>query len=160
MATAALLMARTPREDTPDLKRILCERVANGELVAAVCQELGIHRSMPWRWTQNDPQFRDDYTRARENQAHAMAEDVILMADDESIPADSRRVRVDARKWLTSKIAPKLYGDEKHHTVDISVSGLYLTALQANQAKPAQLTAGDEIVVEPLPDDSIEDEVS
>jgi hypothetical protein len=50
------------------------------------------------------------YARAREEQTHLTAEDVIKIADTEEDP-NRARVRIDARKWYASKLNRKDYGD-------------------------------------------------
>lgn len=133
-----------PREiNRTDLGVTLCARISTGELVQAACADLGIPRDSPHRWASDDPDgFGTLYARARENQAHALAEKVIAIADGTDTTNEERlgamvaalqgasendkdrilrslssaavqrdRIRVDAVKWLTSKIAPRLYGE-------------------------------------------------
>jgi len=128
----------------------IADRLAKGELVKEASEAEGISSQIVWKWTEADPSLGELYARARVNQAHALAEEAVRLADDESIPADSRRVRVDTRKWFTSKIAPKLYGDEKHHTVSISVAGLHLDALKQPAQATARLAAPAESDAEPV----------
>jgi hypothetical protein len=62
-------------------------------------------------------------TRARAVQADHYADEIIEIVDTEKDPARAR-VRTDARKWVTSKLAPRKYGDkletENRNTVDVS----------------------------------------
>lgn len=51
------------------------------------------------------------FARARELQAHALAEQVIPIASDESLNPQHQKNQIDARKWLASKLAPSTYGD-------------------------------------------------
>lgn len=119
---------RPPTHDREAVMAKVCQRIALGELVDAAAKAEGVDRVTVWRWTEEDDAMRNAYARARESQAHAMAEAVIALADNEEIPADSRRVRVDARKWLTSKIAPRVYGDRQQHehTGGVTVSLNYV----------------------------------
>lgn len=73
------------------------------------------------------PEFLDQYTRAKEESADAMTEDMMDIADDghndwmekyygddvvwvENKEAIARsRLRVETRKWLASKMKPKKY---------------------------------------------------
>lgn len=80
-AVATLTRARGRRLDRRTLGRRVCERMSEGELVAVVCEDLGIDRRTPWRWTQEDPAFAAEYQTAREMQAHALAEQVVRIAD-------------------------------------------------------------------------------
>jgi hypothetical protein len=84
-----------------------------------------------YRWMNEDEEFRNKYTRARETQADLLVGEIIEIADETSndtihvqgkgdgagydIPnkewIDRSKLRVDARKWAASKLAPKKYGD-------------------------------------------------
>ena len=46
------------------------------------------------------------------------ADEILSIADDEKLDPHDRRIRVDSRKWLLSKVLPKIYGDK------VDVSGL------------------------------------
>ena len=50
-------------------------------------------------------------TRAREVQADHFADEIIEIVDTEP-DANRARVRMDGRKWVSSKLAPKKYGDK------------------------------------------------
>jgi len=81
-------------------------------------------------WLQKHPEFSEQYTRAREAQADALADDILEISDDarndwmERHGEDSRgwqvngehiqrsRLRVESRKWIASKLKPKKYGDK------------------------------------------------
>lgn len=71
--------------------------------------------------------FIDQYARAREVQADALAEEILEISDestyDSFVDADGKtvvnmehiqrdRLRVDSRKWLAGKLRPKKYGDK------------------------------------------------
>lgn len=148
-------MAIALMPDTEDKATILArlfEWMESGKSTRSFAEASGLKEATLRRWCAAD-EFAAQYAHARQAQVHAMAEEIIDISDDLTIPPEHKRVMVDTRKWYASKVAPKAYGDDKHHTVDISVSGLHLTALQAAKVVPAQLTAGEEIVVEALPDD-------
>jgi hypothetical protein len=84
----------------------------------------------------NEDGFSSKYARAREIQAHSLADDQVEIADNGSNDWMERndpenpgwlangehlqrsRLRFDARKWAASKILPKVYGDKvtQEHT--------------------------------------------
>jgi hypothetical protein len=84
-----------------------------------------------YRWLQADPDFCNHYTRAREDQADTLADEIIAIADEqpEIIAVTDKRTgeliehkldgaflqwqknRIDARKWTAMKLKPKKYGD-------------------------------------------------
>lgn len=107
-------------------------RLQSGEALAQICRD----KDMPVRstvslWRQQDIDgFADRYARAREEQAHVLAEQLLEVADDGSndwMKANDpnnpgylangehiqrSRLRYDARKWLASKLLSKVYGDK------------------------------------------------
>ena len=97
-------------------------------------------RETVFRWAHgSDPTFADfrgQYARARECQAHTWAEEIIDISDDATNDWMERRseaekgagvntgwvlngehvqrsrLRTDNRKWIVSKMLPKVYGDK------------------------------------------------
>jgi hypothetical protein len=121
-----------PSVYTQDVADEICLRMAEGESLRAICRTPGMPLASTVRkWVVQDMQgFFQQYARAREAQAHALAEELLEIADNGSNDWMQRndpnnpgylengehlqrsRLRVDARKWLTSKILPKSYGDK------------------------------------------------
>ncbi len=60
---------------------------------------------------ENDPEYASHYAHARIIGWSVRADDLEDTAADMSIPADHKRIMVDTRKWMLSKMLPKLYGD-------------------------------------------------
>lgn len=129
------------RYDRESAIAAVLEELASGRSLIAVCQGEGRPSFTTFmRWLAEEGEagdsLRDQYARAREAQAEAMAEDILTIADEEctTVRADKHgtqddgdgktevvfdstavqrnRLRVDARKWLLSKMAPKKYGDK------------------------------------------------
>lgn len=94
------------------MRAALLEGMAAGETTTSLLTRLGVSWREVWRWTREDSEFGADYAHARVAQAHAMADAVIALADS-ATPENAAAVRlmIDARKWLASKIAPKIYGE-------------------------------------------------
>jgi hypothetical protein len=61
---------------------------------------------------------RNQYMRAREEQADTLADEIVAIADN-ATDAQIARLQMDARKWFASKVAPKKYGDK----TDITSNG-------------------------------------
>jgi hypothetical protein len=105
----------------------ICERLASGESLNAICAD----PCMPTRqavheWVaDNRAGFGDKYARARTAQADHYADEIIEIVDSEADPARAR-VRMDGRKWVASKLAPRKYGEkletENHNTINVSDS--------------------------------------
>ena len=60
-----------------------------------------------------DAAFAEQYARAREAQADALADEIVDIADgaDSSGDAARDRLRIDARKWAAARLTPRKYGD-------------------------------------------------
>jgi len=91
----------------------LCEDIANGMSLEAVCRQDGMPAPKNVRvWLKNNADFRTNYTLAREEQAYFYADQIITIADDSSkdiiqAPKSERvdhdhikrdRLKIDARK--------------------------------------------------------------
>lgn len=117
-----------PSDYTQELADLICECIAtHGIGLKKLCE---MYDDMPEkitirRWCLKYPQFRSQYAQAKSLQIETLIDEIIDIADDsagDSIINDQRkevcnsefiarsRVRIDTRKWLASKLAPKLYG--------------------------------------------------
>lgn len=119
----------------------ICRRMALGETLKEICED----PRMPTqtgvaKWRQARPAFDVSFVRAREDQMHAWADEIVYLIDNaemgynvkvplkskemERINADGfvhfkfrrhhldhAKARVDVRKWLMAKILPAVFGD-------------------------------------------------
>ena len=117
-----------PSTYSDDVAATICQRLACGESLRAIC--LGDDmpdRTTVYDWLFRMPEFAIQYTRAREEQAETMADDIVAIADerynDYDIDNDGNvrvnneaiqrsKLRVEARKWVAAKLKPKKYGDK------------------------------------------------
>lgn len=121
-----------PIEYTQEIGDEICEMIAMGKSIRTICLEEHMPAvSTLYRWIRLVPEFEKQYARAKEDQADALAEDILDIADDgtndwmEARDSDGNiigwkengealqrsRLRVDARKWLAAKFKAKKYGD-------------------------------------------------
>lgn len=116
---AEALVRGRPTAYEQELADTIIARLAAGESLRAICKDPGMPAESTVRlWaTDNRNGFSAHYTRAREAQMDALAEDILEIADDEGEDVNRARLRVDTRKWLMSKIAPKRFGERKSHEV-------------------------------------------
>jgi hypothetical protein len=115
--TAAADVERTnigrPTDYTPEIAREIADRMIDGNSMRAVCRQDDMpDEGTVYRWISRHPEFRALYAHARELQALRWAEEVLTIADDKTLDPQDRRIRVDTRKWLLSKVLPKVYGDK------------------------------------------------
>lgn len=123
-------------------KATICDRIANGESLRQICGSEDMPAcSTVFLWLNEDATFSEQYARAREAQADALFDEILIIADtpmlgekrkidkdgNEEITTgdmiEHRRLQVDARKWMAGKLKPKKYGDkiELGHTGEVGV---------------------------------------
>lgn len=119
-----------PSKYTPELASEICGRIAAGESLNKICKESYMPDIVTvYRWMGKDDEFRQNYVRAREDQAETHADEMQEIAD-ETPPLDAngrtdsgwvqwQRNRIDTRKWIAAKLKPKKYGDK----VDVNHGG-------------------------------------
>jgi len=110
---------------------VICIRIAEGESLRQILRAEGMPvQSAVYEWLLRHPEFAERYTRAREEQADTLADEIIAIADESpetvevrdkegnvlDIKIDSgyvnyQKQRIEARKWTAMKLKPKKYGD-------------------------------------------------
>jgi hypothetical protein len=108
-----------------ELTARICERLAIGESLRSICRDAEMpDLSTIFVWLAKNPDFSEQYTRAREAQAESHADQLIEIADNPDIDAHHKRIMVDARKWVASKLKPKRYGDkaEIEHSGNVGIN--------------------------------------
>ena len=121
-----------PKVLTQAPKTEICERIAEGETLRAICRSAHIpSRSVIHRELLADVAFADQYARAKELQLEEMEDELLEIADDGTNDWMERngegggaagwrvngehiqrsRARIETRKWIMSKRAPKKYGE-------------------------------------------------
>lgn len=127
-------MIGRPSDYSEEIADAICERLADGESLRSICLDEAMpSKAAVFRWLGKHEAFRDQYARAREEQAESFADEMVAIADErETIVKDGdgativafdatavarNRLRVDTRKWVASKLKPKKYGDRVDSTV-------------------------------------------
>lgn len=130
-------------EKKKDIKIKIIELISKGKSLKSI---LDTNKQMPSRpiiyeWLNNanknfDKEFLNNYTRATQDRADVLVEEIISIADDQEgdvyIDDEGRkqtnhnvinraRLRVDSRKWIAGKMKPKKYGDKLDLDVDVKV---------------------------------------
>jgi hypothetical protein len=111
----------------------ICEALSTSSIgLNKSCKNHSVSPTSFYAWIKEDSELLNKYTRARENQADFMADEIIEIADDKSgdnISTENgtiannefinrSRLRVEARKWIAAKLKPKKYGDKLDVTTD------------------------------------------
>lgn len=116
-----------PSAYTQDIADEICDRLANGQSLRTICKSDEMpNKSTIMRWLHSNDSFRDQYARARNDQAQHYADEIIDIADDsvndymvnddgvETVDHEAiqrSKLRIDSRKWVASKLLPQKYGD-------------------------------------------------
>jgi hypothetical protein len=101
----------------------ICDWIASGKSLRSYCKLPGTPtKSTVLHWRSTDKAFADQYARAREEQADTHAEEILEIADNQELDPNARRVMIDARKWIASKLKPKVYGDKLQADVSGTVT--------------------------------------
>lgn len=119
-------MAR-PSSFTQKKADAICLRLADGESLRSICAGKDMpDRVTVFRWLREREEFRNQYARAREDQAESIFEEILEIADDgrrdyvedeeghQAVDHDHiqrAKLRVETRKWMLGKLAPKKYGE-------------------------------------------------
>lgn len=131
---------------TPELAAAICERLAAGESLRAICEpdDMPAHSTV-LRWVNVDKEFADHYARARDVGLDVMADELLDIADEppgtvfpsggtDNGAVAHQKLRVDTRKWYLSKLAPKRYGDRLN--VDAEVKGTLTVISGVPESEP------------------------
>lgn len=127
-----------PTSYTQEVADRICAELSLGSSIRTVCKP----DDMPavktiFNWFRTQPEFLQQYTRAKQESADAMAEDILDIADDGSNDwmiahrkdeseawqlngehIQRSRLRIDTRKFLMAKMKPKVYGEKLDVTSD------------------------------------------
>jgi hypothetical protein len=125
-----------PSDYTQQIADVICERLADGESLRSICKSDSMpDKATVFRWLYVNEAFRDQYARAREEQAESYVDEMVSISDEEctiitteegntEVKFDStavarNKLRVDTRKWAAIKLLPRKYGDK----LDLNHSG-------------------------------------
>jgi hypothetical protein len=121
-----------PTTFTQHIANVICMRIAEGESLREIVKTEGMpDRTTVYDWLLRHEEFANQYTRAREEQADTLADEIIAIADEqpEIIAVVDKKTgaliehkldgaflqwqknRIEARKWTAMKLKPKKYGD-------------------------------------------------
>lgn len=120
-----------PSGYSPKLAREILDRLASGEMLMGILRRKGMPgRASVYRWMKDRPDFRDNYARAREIGAHALAEEGLAILDA-STPerAHMDNSRANYRRWLAGKLNAR-YGNRPAGELDGTNDGPVATSGQ------------------------------
>ena len=111
----------------------ICARLAEGLSLRKAAEAEGVVAATVLNWVDANAAFSEQYAQARARGYQLLADEIIEISDDSSrdiidtehgpktdaeVVARSR-LRVDSRKWMLSKMLPKIYGDRTENTLQL-----------------------------------------
>jgi hypothetical protein len=133
----------------------ICEQMSLGKSLSTAIKAEGMpsyHAVM--LMIKNSPEFRVMYEKAIENRADRLAEEILELADEQmpeglegplaSAWVQQKRMQVDARKWVASKLKPKVYGDR----IDVAVTDNRISVMDALKEAKQRVLRDDSNVVD------------
>ena len=91
----------------------ICGQISEGKSLRSICKAKNLPScSTVFLWLSKYPEFSEQYARAREEQADAIADECLDIAEHEP-DVQRARLKIDTRKWFASKMKPKKYGDKQ-----------------------------------------------
>ena len=148
-----------PSTYTQEIADEICAGLAEGKSLRTVCSAEHLPCvATVFNWFRTKEGFLEQYTRAKEESADALTDEMLDIADDGSNDwmannsdeegklnyqingehIQRSRLRIETRKWLSSKLKPKKYGD-KITTEHTGVVGLIPIEEGTDPAKAAAL---------------------
>lgn len=142
-------MTKTPPITTAVFHRI-CQQVAAGKSLRKVLRGKGMpgmHKF--YDFLEGQPERAEQYARARQRGMELHIDGIIDLADSATPEnAHAVRIQVDTRKWIASKILPRVYGDRQQVDINLGVPDLGERLREARRRVDAAI---GERVIEALP---------
>lgn len=131
----------------------VCALLEDGSSLRKAAESVGESARTILNWTRSNPDFLTQYTRAREVGYKLLADEILEISDEKDVQVcyDGKdttidlsptviarnRLRVDTRKWMLSKMLPKIYGDKLELSSDPekplqTVTRIELVAMRPN----------------------------
>lgn len=129
-----------PTDYTPELAEEICNVIASSSKgITRLCSARD-HWPCPdtiFTWLRQHKEFSEQYAQAKRHQVDVLVEDILDIADDASLDnvvndngdigcntewINRARLKIDTRKWLASKLVPRVYGNSIKYTAEVGIS--------------------------------------
>jgi hypothetical protein len=108
-----------PMLDLADLGTVLDE-IAAGTSLREACRQRNVDQASLRRRLMADADLAPLYAKARELQAHSLADRIVDESLRDDLDPQTMRARIEGLKWAASKLLPRVYGDRQIIEHDIS----------------------------------------
>ena len=139
----------------------VCALMQTGIPCGKDCAKVGIPKTTFLGWTKGTGGIPDQYAHAQEAMIHSIAEQIMAISDEtpvtivdqngisryDSAAVQHQRLQVDSRKWLLSKMMPKVYGDKNVQEITGPNGGpITLAALDLKNLSDEELESMDYLI--------------
>ncbi len=134
-------------------EEVIFDRIASGEMIIMLADELGVSRGMLYRWIAQTDDRRERLRDARKMSASVLADEARHILDTSTkrtIGVDRERARM--RTWLAERFDRQTFGERKDQVnVEVNIGLLHLQAMKKARLREDQERAIEERDAEVLP---------
>lgn len=134
---------KKPIEYTPEIGMMICEMIAtSSKSISALCATNPDfpNKSTIWEWRIKHSEFERMYIISKQRQIEVIVDEMLDISDDSSLDTIEKeakdgstyrvcnyewiarsKLRLDTRRWLASKLCPKIYGDRVYNENNITI---------------------------------------
>jgi hypothetical protein len=133
-----------PTLRTSRIEKVILGRISEGRSLQKVCRSKHLPSySTVTRWLNDDEEFRKKYAQSRKQQAELLASQILEIADDEEQDTaqdriNRARLKIDTRKWIASKLLPKVYGERNNPEITVNSTVNNILVMNQDQMKRLQ----------------------
>ena len=126
-----------PTTYTQKMADDFCKRITEGQTITRACKDLGISLMAIYRWRDKYPEFRERYTRAKEDQATSLISQLVDEFQDNltNENALAARTKSDLYRWIAARQNPAEFSDVKKIELRGEVRHLHTHELALEQKR-------------------------
>lgn len=139
------LLAMIEADAGPDRTgpEFVADYLGSGGFISELAEKYDCSRSYLSRMFHDLPEYAAVLPGARQEQAEAIAEELVQIADDtqgtdSAVEVMSAKLRVDVRKWLASMNNPERFADKRGQVnLQVNIGSLHLDAMRRRSIETA-----------------------
>ena len=101
-------MAKKKKLDAVGIE-VVCNQIGEAMPMREIAKKNNVSEAVLYDYLNCHPEH---YARAREKKAETLVDQLLEIADNPTGDFQRDRLRLDTRKWLSSKMFPRFYGDK------------------------------------------------
>lgn len=141
---------------TEDHKEIVLFRLAAGDTVAHVAQQMGISPGLIYMARHLDEEFAKRYALARKAGADALVDRIREIAHDDTLSDARAKLESDNLKWIAARTSRQEYGEHVQVDQNVTVQPVQMPDWVFGQVIQGQIISGDDPTEDPDADNPTE----